>query len=162
MQNQTFPKSLQAGRGLAFQTDKKLLCLNSTIPFWEIIRGPLILVLMWRGTDTFVPKKNPPENNDETFLHLFLSCPPVTACKPVYQKWVFWHLRTKQNCGYWGCLRTAFFILFFGCYQFQFWIVSPRRLSLQCWAVGPKAVDALCTELTRLLETSLSFSSSGA
>jgi hypothetical protein len=55
--NQTCPKSLQAGRGLAFQIDKKLLCLNSTLPFWELIRGPLILVHMVRGTVTFVPGK---------------------------------------------------------------------------------------------------------
>jgi hypothetical protein len=92
--NQTFPKSLQAGRGLAFQTDKKFFCLNSTIPFWELIRGPLILVHMVRGTGTFVSEKI----RHEIIMRHFYTCsfrdqPPVTgavsACKPVYQKWVF-------------------------------------------------------------------------
>jgi hypothetical protein len=89
--NQTFPKSLQAGRGLAFQTDKKLLCLNSTIPFWEIIRGPLILVHMVRGTVTFVPEKI----RQKIMMRHFCTCSfpaqlPVTgtvsACKPVYTR----------------------------------------------------------------------------
>jgi hypothetical protein len=93
MQNQTFPKSLQAGRGLSFQKDKKLLCLHSTIPFWESIRGPLILVYMLRGTVAFVPEKIRQKIMMRHFTPVpFLAIPvtgTVSACKPVCQKWAF-------------------------------------------------------------------------
>ncbi len=70
------------------------------------------------GNCCFCSRKNPPENNDETFYTC--SFPGHTSnwngqclqtCLPEVG---FLTLTDKKNCGYWGCLGTAFLMLFLG------------------------------------------------
>jgi hypothetical protein len=99
-----------------FKLTKKLLCLNFTKPFWEIIRGPLILVHMLRGT--FVPEKI----RQKIMMRHFYTCSfparspltgTVSACKPVYTRSGFFDTNGQKKLWLLGLLEESLFDLIF-------------------------------------------------